>query len=115
MWSYWHSIEQGATAPICRNVLSELVMYSVLQCLYSGPFLQTDQQAGSLDLLGPHSWFQVLEIVTTHCTAITKVNNVLKRRVQLQAPAYLVCISGLTNGPGLCPIPEMNRKSLRLV
>lgn len=55
MWSYWHSIEQGATAPICRNVLSKLVMYSVLQCLYSGPFLQTVQQAGSLDVLGPHS------------------------------------------------------------
>lgn len=79
------------------EMFSKLVMHSVLQYLYSGPFMQTDQQAGSLDLLGPHSWFQVLEIVTTHCTAVTKANHVIKRRLQLHAPAYLLCFSGLTN------------------
>jgi len=38
-------------------------MHSVLDCLHCGPLFQTGQQTASVNLLGPHSWFQVLEII----------------------------------------------------
>lgn len=61
--SFWKSLQEDTTAPIYRNVLSKLGVYFVLHCICCGPEFKIGQWDGSLNLSGPHSWFQVLETV----------------------------------------------------
>uniref|UniRef100_A0A672UAW2 Spectrin repeat containing nuclear envelope protein 2 n=1 Tax=Strigops habroptila TaxID=2489341 RepID=A0A672UAW2_STRHB len=70
-----HRKRQYKQAEVVGNVLSDpetSTRYKpdyVSWKLY-GPFFQIGQQPRSLNLSGPHSWFQVLEIVITHLYCI---------------------------------------------